>query len=258
MTKPCNFIWYELMTNDAKAAEAFYGKVVGWTMTGYAGGTDYTILKVGDAGVGGIMGLTAEMKANGARPGWVGYVGVDDCDAYAARLAAAGGKVHRPPSDIPDIGRFAVVADPQGAVFILFTPAARPAPPSPPPADAVGTFGWRELMAGDMQSAFDFYADQFGWTKVTDHDMGEHGAYRLFATGGAEPVGGMMTKPAFVAAPPHWAYYIRVDGIKAAVERLTAGGGKVINGPMEVPTGEWIVQATDPDGAYFCLLSRAA
>src|SRR5215210_8558123 len=103
------FVWYELMTTDADAAEAFYRDVIGWTT--HDAGMRYTILSAGEAGVGGIMTLPAEACAAGARPGWIGYIGVDDVDAYAARVEQAGGAIHKPAEDIPGVGRFAVVAD---------------------------------------------------------------------------------------------------------------------------------------------------
>jgi predicted enzyme related to lactoylglutathione lyase len=255
MPKNGEFVWYELMTTDAKAAQAFYAEVIGWTMTPYPG-MDYTVLNVagGEMGVGGLMGLTPEMLAAGARPGWIGYIHVDDCDAFTAKLTAAGGKVHRPPSDIPEVGRFAVVADPQGAVFTLFQVIPRPAPPPPSP-DTAGVFGWRELMTTELDAGFDFYATLFGWTKGPGFEMGAHGLYQLVSTGGDMPSVGMMKKPDFIQAPPFWTYFINVDGAKAATERVKAAGGTVINGPEQVPTGQWIAQVTDPQGAAFGMLS---
>ena len=246
------FVWYELMTTDAKAAEGFYGKVVGWTaQQADQPGMPYTLLMSGASQVAGLMTLPAEACAAGARPGWMGYIGVDDADATVARLTRAGGSVHRPAADIPGIGRFAVVADPQGAVFCLFQPAG-PGEPSPPGQNVPGTIGWHELMAGDGDKAFAFYADLFGWARDEAIDLGPMGKYQLFAANG-QVIGGMMTKPAEVPAP-FWGYYFNVEGITAAVERLKAAGGSVINGPMEVPGGSWVVQAIDPQGAMFALV----
>lgn len=246
-----NFVWYELMTTDAKAAESFYAEVVGWkTCDSGVPGVDYTLLLAGDVPVAGLMSLPKEACDAGARPGWVGYVGVDDVDAYVARIGKAGGATHVPPTDIPQVGRFAMVADPQGAVFCLFRPNAempQPANPTQP-----GNIGWHELMAGDGGKAFDFYAGLFGWTKAEAVDLGPMGRYQLFAAGG-QPIGGMMTKPPEVPIPS-WSYYFQVDSIAAALERLKAAGASVTNGPMEVPGGSWIVQASDPQGAAFSLV----
>jgi uncharacterized protein len=250
------FVWYELMTTDAKAAENFYSKVVGWTAkeAGQAG-MDYTLLLAGEVPTAGLMVLDKQACDAGAPPCWIGYVGVDDVDAYVSRVTKAGGKVHVPPTDIPNIGRFAMVADPQDAVFNLFKPVSdMPRPPADPATP--GMVGWHELMAADGEKAFAFYADLFGWTKDEAIDMGAMGRYQLFAAGGPA-IGGMMTKPAEVPAP-FWGYYFQVDAIGAALNRLKAVGGTVVNGPMEVPGGSWIVQGTDPQGAMFSLVSRKA
>lgn len=248
-----NFVWYELMTTDAKAAEAFYRQVVPWkTQDANQPGMDYTLLLSGEVPTAGLMALPKEACDAGARPGWVGYIGVDNVDTYVGRVSKAGGAVHMPPTDIPNIGRFAVVADPQGAAFCLFTP--KDEMPRPEGAAATGTIGWHELMAVDGEKAFDFYAGLFGWTKGDAMDMGAMGRYQLFAAGG-EPIGGMMNKMADMPMP-FWNYYIRVESVGAAMERLKTAGGTVINGPMEVPGGDWIVQGLDPQGAVFSLLSN--
>lgn len=247
------FVWYELMTTDPDAAESFYTQVVGWTAQDAGlGDTNYTMLSAGERGVAGLMELPAEARDAGARPGWIGYIGVTDVDAAVIRLKEAGGTVHKPADDIPAIGRFAVVADPQGANFVLFEPFMEGPGERPAPGTA-GHTGWHELYATDWEAAFAFYSSQFGWTKADAMDMGPMGTYQLFATGG-EPVGGMMNKPDAMPNPA-WLYYFNVDGIDAAVTRVTDNGGQIVNGPMEVPGGSWIVQATDPQGALFALVA---
>lgn len=255
-----SFIWYELMTTDTAAASKFYGDVVGWQTREFAHmtaqGDPYSVFHIPgyEMGSAGVMKITAEMAKNGVKPEWCGYVGVDDVDAKAAEFLAHGGAVHVPPTDIPTIGRFAVVADPHGAYLNLFKPNMPDGPlPPEPEANTPGTFGWRELMAGNGEEAFAFYAKMFGWQKDTAMDMGPMGVYQLFGQGG-DAIGGMMTKPADVPMP-FWGYYINVEAIDAAVERVKAGGGQVINGPMEVPGSAWIIQCLDPQGAYFALVS---
>jgi predicted enzyme related to lactoylglutathione lyase len=247
------FVWHELHTTDADAAERFYGAVVGWN-TRDAGMPDvrYAVVSAGESGVGGIMAIPENACAAGAKPGWIGYIGVDDVDASAKRVKAAGGAVHREPGDIPGVGRFAMVADPQGASFALFRPMSTEAPPAPAPGTP-GTVGWNELHAGEWQSALAFYADLFGWQKDMAVDMGPIGTYQLFKKA-ADPIGGMMTKMAEVPAP-FWLYYFTVDGTDAAMARVTDNGGKVLHGPHEVPGGMWIVQCQDPQGAMFALVA---
>jgi hypothetical protein len=246
------FVWYELMTTDLHAAQAFYADVVGWnTQDSGMPGMRYTRMLADSTPVAGAMTLPQEVCDTGGRPGWMGYIGVPDADAAVEKLTQAGGKVHRPPADIPGIGRFAVVADPQGATFALFQPhggAQEPASPMSP-----GHVGWHELYAGDGAEAFAFYSGQFGWSKGDAMDMGPMGVYQLFQAGGL-PIGGMMTKPPAIPQP-YWGFYFTVPEINAAVDRVKSGGGQVLNGPMEVPGGAWIIQGLDPQGAAFALVA---
>jgi uncharacterized protein len=259
MSSPaCNFAWYELMTTDTAAAGAFYSKVVGWTTKDVSQGPmTYFTFNVGEIGMAGLMTLPEEARAMGQPPSWIGYIHVDDVDAYGVKIAKAGGKILKPATDVPGMLRFIVVADPQGAPFVIFTanpamptPANRPVPPAP------GTIGWHELYTSELESAWEFYSNLFGWTKATDMDMKEMGVYRIFAVE-EKQIGGMMTKPPNVPVP-FWAFYFQVDAIGAATERLKAGGGNVVNGPMQVPGGSWIIQAVDPQGAMFSLVSFTA
>jgi predicted enzyme related to lactoylglutathione lyase len=245
------FIWYDLMTTDTKAAEAFYRGVLGWrTQDSGVPGRSYTILSVGETRLGGLMALPAEASAAGARPVWSGYIAVDDVDAYAARVKQAGGSICRGPEDIPGVARFAMTSDPHGAAFFIIKGFSSETPQFP----AFGTpghVGWRELYAGDLESAFAFYSGLFGWTKDQAVDMGPMGTYQLFAVGGA-PAGGMMTKPPTIPRP-FWLYYFNVDDIEAGTARVKDHGGQILHGPMEVPGGSWIVQCSDPQGAMFAL-----
>ncbi|RAK58643.1 VOC family protein [Phenylobacterium hankyongense] len=251
------FIWYELMTPDIAGAKSFYGNVVGWTSQDMPmPGGAYTILEADGAGVGGAMPLTDEVKAMGVPPNWTAYVAVDDVDAAARKAASLGGSVIRPPQDIPEVGRFAIIADPHGAVIAIMTPV--PADP-PRPEAARGTLGhasWHELYAGDLEADFPFYAEMFGWKKDSDMDMGPMGVYRLFSNA-YDQGGGMMAKPANMPVPA-WLYYFQVGDIDQAAQRITAAGGQVLNGPMEVPNGEWIAQGQDPQGAMFAVVGKKA
>lgn len=249
---PSGFVWYELITTDLAAAQAFYADLVGWgTRDVGPPGKTYLQLTVNDMGVAGMLALDDELRAAGARPGWVGYLLVADVDAAAARLRAAGGVVHRAGEDIPGVGRFSVVADPQGAVFVLFR-AAQSAPPPRPAPGAVGTIGWHELHAADWSAALEFYAGQFGWRAGDALDMGSMGTYQIFTVGGTM-VGGMFNSPA-AARARFWLYYFTVGDIDAAAARVTRGGGVIQHGPQQVPGGGWVLQAADPQGAAFALL----
>lgn len=246
------FVWYDIMTTEPKAAQAFYRDAVGWSAhdSGMPG-MDYMLFLAGEDRVGGLMAMPADAVAAGVKPAWMGYIAVDDVDAHADRVVKAGGSIHRPPTDIPGVGRFAAAADPGGAAFYLFKGQGEAAPEVPP--ETRGHIGWHELHAGDGKREFDFYADLFGWTKDQGLDMGPLGIYQIFAIGG-KPAGGMMTKTPETPSP-HWLYYFNVDAIDAAAARATEAGGKVVMGPMEVPGGQWIVQCTDPQGTLFAMLA---
>ncbi len=246
-----NFFWYDLATSDIEAARKFYCDVVGWTYQDNSqGGQTYGIFKVGDAGVAGLMPYPDAMAP--PHPVWNGYIAVEDVDTMAGRIEAEGGTLYRGPMEVPEVIRFAVVADPQGAVFIIAKGlSAGPMPQLPPGTQ--GTIGWRELFAADWEKDFAFYAKLFGWTKAEAHDMGGHGIYQLFAAGDAA-IGGMMNRQAEMPQS-WWNYYINVDAIDAAKARVEKAGGSVMMGPMQVPGGQWILQPKDPQGGFFALVA---
>lgn len=253
-----SFVWYELMTTDMDAAEAFYRDVVGWnTADSGIPGMRYTMLSAGEQQVAGLMTLPDD--AAGAQPGWIGYVGVNDVDAAAKRVAERGGAVHRQPDDIPGVGRFAMAADPQGAMFVLFKPLAGGSPSDSVSPMTAGHISWHELRTTDWEAAFGFYADQFGWAKSEAMDMGPMGLYQMFNAGAGSPgsgdaIGGMMNSPDVPG--PVWLYYFSVEDIDAAAKRTTDGGGRILRGPTEIPGGDFVIQAQDPQGAMFALVGK--
>lgn len=250
-TRKGRFGWYELMTSDPKAAGKFYSDVVGWTTHEISSdyGMEYTTFNIDNVGVAGMLAIPGHTA-------WVGYIAVDDVDAHVEKIVEAGGKLWRPATDVPGMLRFAVMADPQGAAIVVFTPD--PAMPSPerPKSPTPGTIGWHELYTTDLEAGFEFYNKLFGWTKVSDMDMGQMGVYRVFDEGEQKEMGagGMMTKAPQVPVSC-WNFYFNVDSIGAAIRRVEAAGGKVINGPMQVPGELWIIQGADPQGAMFSLVS---
>lgn len=254
-SSPSRFVWYELMTRDAEAASKFYGAVVGWSVQkSPMPNMDYFLFNAGAAQVAGAFTLTKEALDGGARPAWVGYVGVDNVDMAAADVKAAAGTVYRGPDDIPGVGRFAMVADPQGAAFALFH-SANAGQESPAAPGTPGHVAWHELYAGDGPAIFPFYRDLFGWVAGDAMDMGPAGKYQMFGTTSdpASMIGGLMTKPPQMPAPA-WAFYFLVPSIEAAVPKVKSGGGQILHGPQEVPGGQWTIQGLDPQGAHFALV----
>jgi predicted enzyme related to lactoylglutathione lyase len=252
-----SFIWYELITPDPVGAKDFYDAVVGWNIEPEPSGEmDYRmIVRTDNGNAGGVMRLTDEMKTHGARATWLGYIAVDDVDRSVAATERAGGKALMPAFDIPDIGRIALVTDPQGAPFYLM----KPTPPkgqedkvsdvfSPDQSQRVS---WNELSTTDPAAARAFYSDQFGWGTDEFMDMGEMGQYRFLDHDG-QRIGALCG--VMQGQQPKWRYYFRVPSVSAAKDIAEQKGGAIHMGPHEVPTGDSIIIGTDPQGAEFALV----
>jgi predicted enzyme related to lactoylglutathione lyase len=251
-------VWYELITPDPDAAGKFYSAVTGWKFSERVpGDQDYRMIGRSDGGfAGGVLKLTDDMRQHGARPIWLGYIGVDDVDATVASIEAKGGKALMPAFDIPQ-GRIAMVADPQGNPFYVM----KPIPPADKPdaqsdvfsPDAEQRVSWNELSTTDPVAARQFYGELFGWVSDDFMDMGEMGEYRFLDFDGTRigAVCGVM--PGGTAS---WRYYIRVPSIAAAADAVKAGGGTIAVGPYEVPTGDHIIIGFDPQGAEFALVGK--
>lgn len=253
-----SFIWYELLTTDADAAKRFYDAVVGWNVAGQSDFPNgYRMIGRFDGKfAGGLLPISEEMKAHGARPLWLGYVGVDDVDATVAAMERDGAKAMMPPFDIPNVGRVAMIADPDGAPLYLMTPA----PPQGAEGQESDVFStdkaqhvrWNELSTSDPDAAIAFYTRHFGWRQEGDLDMGELGKYR-FLYRRETMIGAIM--PRMQQMPVSlWSYYIGVDDIDRAAEAVRSGGGTILVEPMEIPGGDYSLNALDPQGAAFGLV----
>lgn len=248
-----DFVWYELITPDPEASKAFYEAVVGWQVgPASAEHNGYREIRAGDGHAGGMLPLTDEMRQHGARPTWLGYIGVDDVDHSIASIERAGGKALMPAFDIPGVGRLALVADPQGVPFYVMRGASNEASTAFNPQQP-GRVSWNELATRDARAALDFYSSQFGWSKGDTMPMGDMGDYQLIAHHGV-PLGAIMT--AAPDNPARWRFYVRVADVDPAKQKVEAGGGTVIHGPQEVPGGDRILIANDPQGAEFALVGK--
>jgi len=249
------FLWYELMTTDPDPAADFYGKIVGWGTMSWEGadvGTPYTMFTNGEVPMCGLMELPEEARAQGAPPHWLPYIGTPDTDATVEKATSLGANVLVAPMSVPEVGRMAVLQDPQGAVFACYTPENPPPGHEGPPK--VGEMSWHELLATDWEAAWAFYSELFDWNKTDAMDMGEAGIYQMYGQG-EQSFGGIFTKPDEVPGPAHWLIYAFVDDVTAKVETVKELGGTVLNGPMEVPGGSFIAQCIDPQGAAFAINS---
>ena len=253
-----DMIWYELMTSDVEGARAFYGAVVGWEINeGPPEFNGYRMITRSDGGfAGGVMPITDDMASHGARPRWLGYVHVADVDAKVAAIEAAGGKAWWGPVDIPNVGRLALVSDPQAAPFYVM----KPNPPEGDPSAQSDVFSvdqpqrirWNELSTTDQDAAIDFYARHFGIRQEGAMDMGEMGEYRFIFKDDVR-IGAIMRKPPGLPVSL-WSFYVGVDDIDRAARAVTDGGGIVHHGPSEIPGGEFTIIASDPQGAAFGLV----
>lgn len=239
------FIWHELLTTDTAAAAAFYPRVVPWR-TQPSSMPGYTIWMAGQSQVGGLMALPPE--AAGTPPHWLIYIGTPNVDATAEHAQRLGARVVKAASDIPNVGRFAVLADPQGATFALYTPGPTG---GAVPAPAPGVFSWHELATTDVAGALRFYGELFGWTKGAGHDMGAMGVYQIFERFGSM-IGGMCNVQG-PATPPSWLSYVQVVDSSRAVAAAKSAGGRLLHGPVEVPGGSWIALFIDPQGGAFAV-----
>ena len=246
-------IWYELLTNDAAASTAFYGEVIGWKVQPPRPGDErgYRMIDTASSHIGGMMQLTEQMRSNGAKPTWLFYVGVDDVDATVKKVEAAGGTILMKAFDIPNVGRLAMIADPQGIPLYIMRGASNEESTVFDPSE-MGKCNWNELATPDQAAANAFYATVFGWKYPDKLEMPGVGDY-VFVAVGDTTVGATMTAPP--GAPSGWQFYFRTPDIDAAAERVNRAGGKVHAGPMDVPGGDRVIVASDEHGIPFGVIA---
>ena len=244
------FVWHELTTPNKAAAHDFYSKAVGWAKQAWDQDPSYTMF----AAASGPLGASIESRDDA--PHWRPYIGTLDVDETVAAATRLGAKVVTPASSLPNAGRFAVLEDPYGAKFGVHSSPTEPRPETPP---VYGEFYWHELATTtDPVAAFAFYKELFGWDEVRQYDMGPMGVYLLFGRNGRE-IGGMFDKgKQGLPGGAYWVGYVRVPNMDAAVATVNTERGTLLNGPMEVPGGDWIAQFSDPHGAFFAVLVNAA
>jgi predicted enzyme related to lactoylglutathione lyase len=238
-TIPGKFTWFELVTKDPKKAQAFYAEVLGWRVQSYPMGAGaYDMICVGDTMIGGYAPTARDVRAH-----FIGFVSVEDVDGVAAAAAANGGKVIEKPSDIPNVGRRATIADPQGAEMGIFKSSAG----DPPDAEAPnGAWCWNELHTTDVAGALAFYERVLGFAHAA-RDMGPAGTYHILSRGGVDRGGATSHLPP--GARPLWLPYVAVDDVDATAARAKTNGGIVSMGPEDVPGVGRIGALEDPTGA---------
>lgn len=247
------FVWHDLMTTDPAASTAFFRALLGWetSTVPIEGMGEYTM--AGPAGAPQLGGIVPLDAAHGLPSHWMAYVSVPDVDAACAQVAALGGVTCVAPTDIPGVGRFAVVEDPSGAYFSPFRSSTTPddAPDAPP---ALGGVAWMELMTSDPEGMLGFYAALCGWS-TGSMNMGEQGTYWLFRRGEAF-VAGMMELPPERMGRPYWMPYFAVASADDAAARITALGGTLVAPVMPVQDWGRMAIGADPAGAVFGVLEN--
>src|SRR3989454_2017118 len=207
---PGKFVWFELVSRDAKKAQGFYGEVLGWKIEPFPmGKSTYEMILAGGTMIGGYT----EPESDRERSRWISYVSVEDVDAAAKAAAANGGKVIEAPYDIPGVGRTAWIADPQGAELSPFKNAMGDPADALPPA---GGWAWNELHTTDVAKALQFYEKVLGFSSRA-MDMGPGGTYHILSRGGVERGGVTSYLPSGV--PPPWLPYVAVEDADPTIAR---------------------------------------
>jgi predicted enzyme related to lactoylglutathione lyase len=241
------FVWHDLMTPETSGAHAFYSKALGWKTKASQQDPSYSMFATAHGAIGGTALLPV------GTPHWRPYIGTSDIEETLQRATALGGSVLTAATPVGGGGQYAVLTDPQGAAFGTYGAAKDESASDAPPKR--GDFSWHELATSDLRAAFEFYAALFGWESLLEHDMGPDGIYLVFGRDGI-PQGGMFNKPADTTAA--WLGYVRVDDVRKTMRKVSSARGSLINGPMEVPGGDWIAQFIDPYGALFAVHALAS
>lgn len=244
------FVWHQLNTTDPAAAKQFYGDLLGWSYED-ADMEDmtYTMFGLSGENFGGIMQL---MAPEGTPSHWIPYIAVDDVDASAKQVKQLGGQLYFGPDDIPNVGRFALVADPQGAAFQLFKPSGGGEMPESSAQTPAGAVAWEELLTSDPDAGLAFYGKIFGWTSEK-MPMGDMDYYLIKRDG--KNVGGAMQRPDTMPVSA-WNVYFEVAGVDAAYAKVTELGGTTYTGIMPVPGTGRLAAVADPTGAMFSIIQQ--
>lgn len=247
-------VWFELTAPDAQGAADFYAAVAGWHIARSPMAEHGGYLLAGPDADTGVAGIMAPPPGAPATAGWTLYLATADVDAAADRVGTLGGRVLFGPMNIPHVGRFALVADPQGVAFSLMagTGADGSRAFSQARGDTVGRGVWIELATPDPDGAFAFYGALFGWEKAGAMPMGPMGDYAFIGAGEDRP--GAIMSSATTGAPARWNWYVHVADIDAAIATATARGGTLIQGPDPIPGGDYSANVRDPHGSQIGLV----
>lgn len=251
-----HFVWYEVLTRQQDILKAFYTTVFGWDTEPFGAPEHPYFIWTNGERVGGCMQVLPEWDTPDLRTRWWGYIAVPDVDAMTEHARSLGATITRPPTDIPGVGRFSIFLDPQGGMLGLLQHLHEPMALQPMKP---GFVVWNELMTTDAEGAWNFYSALFAWKESQRMDMGPGGTYRIFRAADApeqQTMGGIFHSAGSGAKEAGWVYYVHVDAMDRALERIRANGGTVRHGPNPVPGGQSAV-CSDPEGNAFGVFARA-
>jgi predicted enzyme related to lactoylglutathione lyase len=234
------FVWHEQVSSDPKQAQEFYTQLFGWATEAFKSGeVDYPMISSGGKTHGGF----GKAMEGAPPPHWLSHVQVENLDQTIEKAKSAGGKLAAGPFDMSEVGRMAIIADPQGAFISLYQPEGDG-------EVGEGVFVWDELGTSDVDGAQRFYEQVFGWTTS---DMGaEYGGYRIFNRG-ETGIAGLMAVPDS-SISPYWQPYVAVDDPDRTTAKAKELGGSVLQEPMDVPKVGRIAVLRDPQGATFGII----
>lgn len=248
---PNTFCWSELMTTDAAGSKQFYAGLFNWQLedTPVTEDSVYTMASVKGKNVGAMYQQNAEQKKQGIPSHWLSYVSVSDVNATASKAKELGGNVIMEPMDVFDIGKMAVIADPEGAVFALWQPLKHIGAEL---ANEPGAFTWNELYTNEVDRAGAFYTNLFDWGSQSA-DMGGM-KYTSFMNGERPAAGMLKIAPEWGEVPPHWLVYFAVDDCDAGARKVKELGGQINLEPSDIPEVGRFALAQDPQGAVFAII----
>ena len=242
---PGTFSWTDLATTDQEGAKQFYTELFGWVADDQpvGDGMTYSMMMVDGKPAGAISLQMGAQRDAGAPPAWNSYVTVESADAAVDRATSLGATIISPAFDVMDVGRMAVIQDPQGGFFMVWEPKLHIGAGI---VNAHGALSWNELATPDLEASAAFYREMFDW-KVEPME-GMEMPYMVITTAAGTSNGGM--RPAAETEPTYWLVYLGTDDIDATMSKATELGGTALLGPMDIGAGK-IGVVQDPQGAVF-------
>jgi predicted enzyme related to lactoylglutathione lyase len=244
------FSWVDLSTTDPDGAKQFYSALFGWQATDNVVGPGivYSMMSIDGRDAAAISPQPEQQREAGAPPTWNSYITVESADQAAERAAQLGATVHGPPFDVMEVGRMAVLQDPQGAFLLVWEPRAHIGAAL---VNAHGALSWNELASPDLERSASFYSELFGW--IVEPFEGSQIPYMTIKNAEGRSNGGMRQQMTGETVP-YWLVYFGASDMQRALSQVEELAGTKLVEPQTIGPGELAVVA-DPQGATFALYS---